>query len=67
MVMRNRTAAAVATLPFIADVARGPHQAARTDPALAHGFNCVAGVVTNAAVAEALGRPAVELTDVLAG
>ncbi|MGE0309174.1 MAG: alanine dehydrogenase, partial [Acidimicrobiia bacterium] len=50
-----------ATLPFIAEVARGPQEAARRDLALAHGFNCVGGAVTNAVVAEALGRPSVDL------
>jgi alanine dehydrogenase len=49
-----------ATLPFIAAVAAGT-DAALTDPALAHGYNCVGGHVTNAVVAESLGREYVEL------
>ena len=50
------------TLPYLAELARlGVAEAARRDPALALGFNTVAGQVTNAAVAEALGRTHVEL------
>ena len=52
-----------ATLPYIADVAAGVRAAAAADPALAHGFNCVNGHVTNAVVAESLGRPAVDLDE----
>lgn len=49
-----------ATLPYLLDVAlRGPADAARHDPALAHGVNTVAGAVTNPVVAESLGRPSV--------
>ena len=56
-----------ATLPYIADVARsGPAAAATDDAALAHGFNCVNGMVTNEAVAKSLGRPFVELATALA-
>ncbi len=54
-----------ATLPYIADVAHGV-LAAAADPAVAHGFNCVGGHLTNAVVAEALGRPAVGLAEALA-
>ena len=54
-----------ATLPYIADVAHGV-LAASADPALAHGFNCVDGHVTNEVVAESLGRPFVRLADTLA-
>ena len=54
-----------ATLPYIADVAAGPRAAATADEALAHGFNCVAGHMTNAIVADSLGRPVVSLLDVL--
>jgi alanine dehydrogenase len=50
-----------ATLPYIADVAHGV-AAAAADPVLAHGFNCVDGVMTNAVVAESLGRPSVLLS-----
>jgi alanine dehydrogenase len=50
-----------ATLPYVHDVAlRGPADAATTDAALRHGFNTVAGHVTNAPVAEFL---AVDLVD----
>ncbi|NLD77747.1 MAG: alanine dehydrogenase [Acidimicrobiales bacterium] len=46
------------TLPYIARLARnGPESAVGGDPALASGVNVRAGAVTNAAVAEALGRP----------
>ena len=56
-----------ATLPYIADVARsGPAAAATDDAALAHGFNCVNGMVTNEAVAKSLGRPFMELATALA-
>jgi alanine dehydrogenase len=54
-----------ATLPYIAAVAAGPREAALHDPALAHGFNCVGGEVTNEIVAASLGRTAVDLTDAL--
>jgi alanine dehydrogenase len=54
-----------ATLPYIAEVARGPQEAAHHDAALAHGFNCVGGHVTNEAVAESLNRPYVPLATVL--
>ena len=50
------------TLPYLAELARlGVAEAARRDPALALGFNTVAGQVTNEAVAEALGQPYVPL------
>ncbi len=55
-----------ATLPYIADVARSGAAAAADDGALANGFNCVSGVVTNEAVAKSLGRPFVELATALA-
>jgi alanine dehydrogenase len=51
-----------ATLPYIAAVAASPRAAAAHDVALAHGFNCVGGAMTNAIVAESLGRTAVDLT-----
>ncbi len=54
-----------ATLPFIAAVAAGTGTAL-TDPALAHGYNCAGGHVTNSAVAESLGRDYVELHIALA-
>ena len=50
-----------ATLPYLLELAEhGAAEAARRDPALALGFNTVAGHVTNAAVAEALGVPSVD-------
>ena len=56
-----------ATLPYLADLARmGPADAAGHDEHLARGFNTAGGEVVNAAVAEALGRPATELGEVLA-
>ncbi len=54
-----------ATLPYVADVAHGL-LAAADDPALVHGFNCVDGHLTNAVVADSLGRPHVPLATVLA-
>lgn len=55
-----------ATLPYVADVARAGAAASADDPALAMGFNCVGGSVTNHAVAESLGRPYVDLATALA-
>jgi alanine dehydrogenase len=55
------------TLPYLAELARlGVGEAARRDPTLALGFNTVGGAVTNAAVADALGRTHVELAEALA-
>ena len=51
---------------FHAEVARGGQDAALADPALAHGVNCVAGQVTNEAVAASLGRPFVDVATALA-
>jgi alanine dehydrogenase len=57
-----------ATLPYIQDVAvLGPEDAARRDPAMAHGVNTVGGKVTNAAVAEFLGVEFVEPRAAFAG
>lgn len=45
-----------ATLPYLQEVAvHGPAEAARRDPAMAHGVNTVGGNVTNQPVAEFLG------------
>ena len=56
------------TLPYIAELGRlGVADALRADPALALGVNTMAGQVVNPAVAEALGRPAVDLDTVLGG
>ena len=56
-----------ATLPYQIEVAAfGPAAAAQRDAALAHGFNTVAGQVTNGPVAEALGLPAADLVPLLA-
>ena len=55
-----------ATLPYIAEVAAGVREAASSDVALAHGFNCVGGHVTNEVVASSLGRPYVALSEALA-
>jgi alanine dehydrogenase len=50
-----------ATLPYVLEVAeRGVRAAAEHDPSLRHGVTTVAGHVTNAAVAEALGREAAD-------
>ena len=50
-----------ATLPYLAELARfGAAEAVRRDSALAKGLNTAAGCVTNAAVAEALGKSFVE-------
>jgi len=52
-----------ATLPYLRELARhGAASAVARDPALAHGFNTVAGEVTHPAVAESLGRPYRELS-----
>jgi alanine dehydrogenase len=56
-----------ATLPYIAEVARNPRHALVDDPALGHGLNCFAGMMTNPTVAESLGRPSVPLADLLQG
>jgi alanine dehydrogenase len=51
-----------ATLPYAVELAtRGVRAAVETDPALALGVNTLGGQVPNPAVAEALGRDAVEL------
>ncbi len=55
-----------ATLPYIAAVAADLRGAPLHDPALAHGFNCVGGVLTNDVVAQSLGRAAVPLAAALA-
>jgi alanine dehydrogenase len=56
-----------ATLPYALELAtKGVSGATERDPALAAGVNTVAGSITNAAVAEALGRPFVGLADALA-
>jgi len=53
-----------ATLAYAIELAvRGVRVAAERDPALASGVNTYTGHVTNAAVADALGQPAVQLTD----
>jgi alanine dehydrogenase len=50
-----------ATLSYLVELATlGPRDAALRDQALLAGINTVAGEVTNPAVAEALGRPAVD-------
>jgi alanine dehydrogenase len=57
-----------ATLPYaLALATAGPTAAAGADPGLALGVNTAAGAVTNPAVAEALGRPAAALGEVLGG
>ncbi len=54
------------TLPYLAELARlGPAEAARRDPALAHGFNVAGGRIVNTAVAEALGTTTTPLADAL--
>jgi alanine dehydrogenase len=56
------------TLPYLAELARlGVPEAVGNDAALALGVNTAGGRVVNAAVAEALARPAAELDDVLGG
>ena len=50
-----------ATLPYLAELAKfGAAQAVQRDAALSMGLNTATGVVTNAAVAEALGKPFVD-------
>jgi alanine dehydrogenase len=55
------------TLPYVVELARlGIAEAVREDEPLALGVNTVMGHVVNPAVAEALGRPPVDLESVLA-
>ena len=57
-----------ATLPYVVELARlGPAAAVAADPTLAAGCNTHDGVVTNAAVAEAIGRPHTPLAEAFAG
>jgi alanine dehydrogenase len=57
-----------ATLPYVLALAtRGVTAAARDDPALTAGVNTASGRITNAAVAEALGKEAAAPADVLGG
>lgn len=54
------------TLPYLAELARlGVRQAVAVDAALALGVNTAGGHVVNAAVADALGKAAVDVHDVL--
>lgn len=54
------------TVPYLAELARqGVSRAVQDDAALALGVNTMGGHVVNAAVADALGRPSVELASVL--
>jgi alanine dehydrogenase len=55
-----------ATLPYIAQVARDPRAAGLQDAALGHGYNCVAGQMTNAVVAESLNLPYTPLSEAFA-
>ncbi|MGH9150460.1 MAG: alanine dehydrogenase [Acidimicrobiales bacterium] len=56
-----------ATLPYAVELAtRGIAPAVSADPPLARGVNTHTGQVTNSAVAEALGRPATTVNEVLA-
>lgn len=55
-----------ATLPYIAQVARDPKTAGLHDAALGHGYNCVAGQMTNAVVAESLNLPYTPLSEAFA-
>ena len=51
-----------ATLPYLTELARlGPVEAVRRDAALALGVNTAGGHIVNAAVAEALGQPLVDV------
>jgi len=57
-----------ATLPHALAIAGlGLEEAVRRDPALAHGVNVYAGLVTNLGVAEAHGLPAVALDTLIDG
>jgi alanine dehydrogenase len=56
------------TLPYLAELARlGVADAVQADPPLALGVNTWGGQVVNAAVADALSRPAADLGELLAG
>jgi alanine dehydrogenase len=56
------------TVPYALTIAqKGLETAVRKDPALAKGVNTIAGQLTNAAVGEAHGLPAVHLGTVIAG
>lgn len=55
-----------ATLPYLSALAEfGVRTACERDPALARGINTLGGQVTNAAVAEALGRDHVDWTELM--
>ena len=55
------------TLPYLAELSRlGLREAVEQDPELALGVNTAGGSVVNAAVAEALGKPLVDVHDALA-
>lgn len=56
-----------ATLPFVTTLAVNGLAAAALDPAIASGFNTCCGSITNNAVARALDRKAVPLSEVLPG
>lgn len=56
-----------ATLPYLASLASLGIDGAASNPRLAPGVNTFAGQITNAAVAEALGRPHVALETLLSG
>jgi len=55
-----------ATLPYVRAIAERGLDALRDDPALARGLNCLAGSLTNQAVAEEQGRSFVPPAEVLA-
>ncbi|MGH9224692.1 MAG: alanine dehydrogenase [Acidimicrobiales bacterium] len=57
-----------ATLPYVVALAEhGVRQSVEQDPALLHGVNTVAGLVTNPAVAQALGREPADPLALLGG
>jgi alanine dehydrogenase len=63
--LTSTAALTAATLPYVMRLAAGGLAALRTDPALAAGTNVIAGKITNAGVAEAMGVPATPLDDLL--
>ncbi len=66
IVPQTSTAAlTAATLPYVVKLAAEGLAVVRRDSALAAGLNVVRGRITNAAVAEALGRPAAKIVGVV--
>jgi alanine dehydrogenase len=63
--MTSTAALTAATLPFVLRLAAGGLEALHSDATLAAGANVIAGKITNAGVAEAMGATAAAVADVL--